>query len=423
MKSYIRPLFQDLKALYPLRMLSILILFAENSVIVPRNKLLGYKKLGGNYTQKKMTKFIAVLSAALMVVCFIPSTFAAQDTIQRNSMDRAMHPEMNITWSANFSHENESFGTQQERMLEQINNTISKIKADVANVDGLENKNITTEMLDNATTQLEDAKTLVESAENVDDLKVAMEKVHTAMEELGIRPQDGPEMRREMMGNATGNATAFGNESFGTQQERMLEQINNTISKIKADAANVDGLENKNITAEMLDNATTQLQDAKTVVESAENVDDLKVAMEKVHTAMEELGIRPQNGPEMRREMMGNATGNATAFGNESFGTQQERMLEQINNTISKIKADATNVDGLENKNITAEMLDNATAQFEEVKTLVTNAENVDDLKVAMEKIHTAMEELGIRPENEKGMERGPMGKPGMPPQNETSKA
>jgi multidrug resistance efflux pump len=96
--------------------------------------------------------------------------------------------------------------------------------------------------------------------------------------------------------------------------------------------------------------------------------------------------------------------------GNESLETQQEKMLEQINDTISKI--DSGEID---DENITAEMLDNATTQLEQAKTIVENAEDVDDLKEARELIHSAIETLGMEPENRHGMEPGPMDDKGMP--------
>lgn len=355
-------------------------------------------------TQKKLTKSLAVLSAALMVVCLIPSTFAAQDNSQKDNMHGMMHEKMNTGEPASFSLDNATFETRQERMLEQVNDIISKIESDIENVDELENENITEEMLTTALTQLEEAKTLINNAEDEDDLKEAMELIKSTMEEIGIEPQKGHGMRQGPMAD---QGMFRGNESFETQQERMLEQINDTLTLIESDE-----FDNENITAEVLDNATTQLEEAKTLVENAEDVEDLKEARETIQSAMETLGI----GPIMMMDK-------PDAPEDESFEIQQERMLEQVNNTISKIESDIENIDELDNENITEEMLTTALTQLKEAKTLITNAENEENLKEAMEQIHSAMEELGIRPENERGMERGPMGKTGMSPMNESSES
>lgn len=355
-------------------------------------------------TQRKLTKSIAVLSVALMVVCLVPATFAAQDNNQEYNMHGKMYEKMNTGEPASFSLDNATFETKQERMLEQVNDMISKIESDIENIDELENGNITEEMLTTALTQLEEAKTLIVDAEDEDDLKEAVELIHSTTEELGIEPQKEPGMGQRPMED---QGMLQGNESFETQQEKMLEQINDTLLKIESDE-----MDNENITAEMLANATTQLEEAKTIVENAEDEEDMKEAMEMVHTAMESLGIGPA--------MMGRPE---AVPEDETFETQQERMLEQINNTISKIESDIENIDELENENITEEMLTTALTQLEEVKTLINNAEDEEDLKEAMEQIHSAMEELGIGPENERGMERGPMGKPGMSPRNESSES
>lgn len=340
-----------------------------------------------------------------MVVCLIPSTFAAQDNGQKHDMHGIMHEKINTGESASFSLDNATFETQQERMLEQVNDTISKIESDIENIDELDNENITEEMLTTALTQLEEAKALISDAEDEDDLKEARELIHSTMEELGIEPQKGHGMGQRPMED---KGMLQENESFEIQQEMLLKQINDTTSFMSL--IDSDEIDNENITAEMLDNATTQLEEAKTLVENAEDVDDLKEARELVHAAMETLGMGPA--------MMGRPEALSE---NESFETQQERMLEQINNTISKIESDIENIDELENENITEEMLTTALTQLEEVKTLINNAEDEEDLKEAMEQIHSAMEELGIGPENERGMERGPMGKPGMSPKNESS--
>jgi coenzyme F420-reducing hydrogenase delta subunit len=50
-------------------------------------------------------------------------------------------------------------------------------------------------------------------------------------------------------------------------------------------------------------------------------------------------------------------------------------------------------------------MLTTALTQLEKVKTLITNAEDEEGLKEAVEQMHSAMEELGIRPTNERRME------------------
>ena len=425
---------------------------------------------------------IAVLSVAMMVVCMIPSTLAAQDNGQKQKMHEAMHDEkINIGDPARFSLDNETFETQQEKLLEQINDTTSKIESGE-----IDDENITAEMLENATTQLEDAKTIVENAEGVEYLKEARELIHSAMETLGLAPI-------RMM-----DRQAPEEESFETQQERMLEQINDTISKIEAGE-----VKDENITAEMLENATTQLEEAKTIMENAEDGDDLRGAIELMHSAMETLGLAPvrmmdREAPEeesfetqqermlgqindtisfislidsgeiddenITAEMLDNATsqleeaktivenaedeedlkearelvnsametlgmgpammGKPEALqDDETFETTQERMLEQVNNTISKIEYDIENIDELDNQNITEEMLTTALTELEEVKTLITNAEGEDDLKEAMEQMHSAMEELGIGPTNERRIEHRPMEKTGIIPEKESSGA
>jgi molecular chaperone GrpE (heat shock protein) len=360
-------------------------------------------------TQKIVMKSIAVLSVALMVVCLVPSTFAAQDDSQKHNMHVMMHEKMNTGESASFFRDNATFETQQERMLEQLNDTISKIESDIENIDELDNENITEEMLTTALTQLEEAKTLITNAEDEDDLKEARELIQSTMEELGIQPQKGYGMGQRSM---EGQGMFQGNESFETQQERMLEEIESMISKLESDTENIEELDNENITVEMLDNATTQLEEAKTLVESAEDEEDMKEAMELVHTAMEALGMGP--GKMGRHEALPE---------DETFEIQQERILEQVNNTISKTESDIENIDELDNENITEEMLTTALTQLEEAKTLITNAEDKEDLKEVMEQIHSAMEELGIVPENERGMERGPIGKTGMSQGNESSES
>ncbi|WP_321419616.1 hypothetical protein [uncultured Methanomethylovorans sp.] len=325
----------------------------------------------------------------------VPATLAAQDNSQQQKMYETMHGEkINTRDPAGFSLDNETFESQKERMLEQINDTISKIETGEIN-----NENITAEMLDNATTQLEDAKTIVENAGDITELNEARELVHSAMETIGLAPvkmmdrQGAPE-----------------EESFDTEQERMLGQINDTISFISLiDSGEID---DENITAEMMDNATTQLEDAKTIVQNAENVEDLKEARELIHSAIETLGMGPV--------MMGKPD---ALQDDKTFETEQERMLEQVNNTISKIKSDIENIDELDNKNITEDMLTTALTELEEAKTLITNAEDEKDLKEAMEQMHSAMEELGIGPVNERGMEPGQKGKTGTSPGNESSNA
>ncbi|MFA0823122.1 MAG: hypothetical protein ACC612_09565 [Methanomethylovorans sp.] len=353
----------------------------------------GHKELGGKYTQKKIIKSIAVLSVAMMVVCMIPATLAAQNDSQQQSMQEIVHgKKINSRGPAGFSLDNETFEVQQERMLEQINDTISKIEAGE-----IEDENVTVEMLDNATTQLEEAKTIVENAKEVEDLREAAELMHSAMETLGIEPENRHGMFRE-------------EESFETQQERMLEQINDTISFISL--INSGEIDDENITAEMLENVTVQLEEAKTIIENAQDEEDLKEARELVHSAMETLGMgpammdKPENFPE-----------------DETFETQQERMLEQVNNTISKIEEDIENIDELDNENITEEMLTTALTQLEKVKTLITNAEDEEGLKEAVEQMHSAMEELGIRPTNERRMKPRLMEKAGIAPENESSEA
>lgn len=145
-------------------------------------------------TQRKMTRSIATFSVALMVLCLVPSTFAAQDNGHKHDMYGTMHENMNSSESLSFSLDNATFEIQQERMLEHVNDTISMIGSDIENIKELENENITAEMLENATTQLEEAKTIVENAEDEEDLKEAMQMLHTAMETLGM----GPEKERGM---------------------------------------------------------------------------------------------------------------------------------------------------------------------------------------------------------------------------------
>jgi hypothetical protein len=79
-------------------------------------------------------------------------------------------------------------------------------------------------------------------------------------------------------------------------------------------------------------------------------------------------------------------------------------MLEQINDTISFMEFSMIGSEELQDKNITAEMLENTTAQLEEAKKIVENAEDEEDLKEAMQMLHTAMETLGMGPEKERGM-------------------
>jgi hypothetical protein len=68
-------------------------------------------------------------------------------------------------------------------------------------------------------------------------------------------------------------------------------------------------------------------------------------------------------------------------------------------------------------------MLTTALTQLEKVKTLITNAEDEEGLKEAVEQMHSAMEELGIRPTNERRMEPRLMEKAGIAPENESSEA
>ena len=330
----------------------------------------------------------------MMVVCMIPATLAAQNDSQQQSMQEIVHgKKINNRGPAGFSLDNETFEVQQERMLEQINDTISKIEAGE-----IEDENVTVEMLDNATTQLEEAKTIVENAEDVDDLREATKLMHSAMETLGLVPV-------RMM-----DREAPEEESFETKQEKMLGKINDTISFISL--INSGEIDDENITAEMLENVTVQLEEAKTIIENAQDEEDLKEARELVHSAMETLGMgpammdKPENFPE-----------------DETFETQQERMLEQVNNTISKIEEDIENIDELDNENVTEEMLTTALTQLEKVKTLITNAEDEEGLKEAVEQMHSAMEELGIRPTNERRMEPRLMEKAGIAPENESSEA
>ncbi len=257
--------------------------------------------------KKKLVKSIAVFSAALMMVCFLPSAFASQDSAQKHSMDGMMHGNMNIGDAAKFSLDNATFEIQQERMLEQINDTISMIESDE-----IDDENITAEMLANATTQLEKAKTIVENAEDVDDLKEARELIRSAMETLGMEPEN-----RHGMGPGTMDDKGMfqGNESFETQQERMLEHINDTLTLIESDE-----FDNENITAEMLANATTQLEEAKTIVENAEDVDDLKEAGELIRSAMETLGMEPENRHGMEPGDMGNPGMKTRGMDNPEMG-------------------------------------------------------------------------------------------------------
>jgi hypothetical protein len=224
----------------------------------------------------------------------------------------------------------------------------------------------------------------------------------------------------EKMNSAEPLSFFLDNATFEIQQERMLEHVNDTISMIGSDIENIEELEKENITEETLTTALTQLEEAKTLITDAEDEGDLKEAKELIRSAMVTLGITPENGHGLRQKPMDEK---GMSQENESFETHQERMLEQINDTISFMEFSMIGSEELQDRNITAEMLENATAQLKEAKTIVENAEDKEDLKEAKEQIHSAMEELGIGPEKERGMERGTVGKPGMPPQKGSSES
>ena len=229
-----------------------------------------------------------------MVICPVPSTFAVQDNGQKHDLNRAIHEKMDTLGTASFSIDNSALEIRQEKMLEQINDTISFIEFSMTGSHEPNDANITAEMLADVTTQLKEAKTLVENAEDKKDLKEATEMVHSAMETLGMGPatMDKPEALPE-------------HETFQTQQERMLEQINDTISFIEFSMIGSDEPNDANITAEMLADVTTQLKEAKTLVENAEDEKDLKEATEMVHSAMEEIEIGPNKKSGMEPRPMG----------------------------------------------------------------------------------------------------------------------
>jgi len=253
-------------------------------------------------TQRKMTRSIAAFSVALMVLCLVPSTFAAQDNGHKHDMYGTMHEKMNSAEPLSFFLDNATFEIQQERMLEHVNDTISMIGSDIENIEELEKENITEETLTTALTQLEEAKTLITDAEDEGDLKEAKELIRSAMVTLGITPENGHGLRQKPMDE---QGMSQENESFETHQERMLEQINDTISFMEFSMIGSEELQDRNITAEMLENATAQLKEAKTIVENAEDKEDLKEAKEQIHSAMEELGIGPEKERGMERGTVG----------------------------------------------------------------------------------------------------------------------
>lgn len=246
-------------------------------------------------TQRRLTRYIAAFSVALMVLCLVPSTFAAQENGHKHDMRGMTHEKMNTKEPLSFSLDNATFEVQQERMLEHVNDTISMLGSDIENIEELENENITEEMLANAITQIEEAKTLITDAEDEGDLKEAKELIRSAMMTLGVAPENGHGMRQKPMDD---QGISQGNESFETDQERMLQQINDTISFMEFSMVGAEELHDKNITAEMLENATIQLEKAKTIVLNAEDEEDLKEVRGQIQSAMEELGI----GPEKREE-------------------------------------------------------------------------------------------------------------------------
>ncbi len=249
-----------------------------------------------------MTRSIAAFSVALMVLCLVPSTFAAQDNGHKNDRYGTMHEKKNSEEPLSFSLDNATFEIQQERMLEHVNDTISMLGSDIENIGELENENITEETLTTALTHLEDAKTLITDAEDEGGLKEAKELIRTAMVTLGIAPENGHGMRQKPRDD---QGMSLGNKSFETYQKRMLEQINDTISFMEFSMIGSEELQDKNITAEMLENTTAQLEEAKKIVENAEDEEDLKEAMQMLHTAMETLGMGPEKERGMERGPIG----------------------------------------------------------------------------------------------------------------------
>lgn len=237
-----------------------------------------------------------------MVLCLVPSTFAAQDNGHKHDTHGMTHEKMNTKEPLSFSLDNATFEVQQERMLGHVNDTISMLGSDIEKIEELENENITEEMLANAITQLEEANTLITDAEDEGDLKEAKELIRSAMMTLGVAPENGHGTRQKPMDD---QEMFQGNESFETDQERMLEQINDTISFMEFSMVGAEELHDKNITAEMLENATIQLEKAKTIVLNAEDEEDLKEARGQIQSAIKELGIGPEKERGMERGQMG----------------------------------------------------------------------------------------------------------------------
>ncbi|MEL4304495.1 hypothetical protein [Methanococcoides sp. LMO-2] len=229
---------------------------------------------------KKILKLFSCLAVILMVACILPSgAFAAEDgqldkgdmkfgkmnRFADSGIDRPDIREKFQNGMLEFETDEEKFDFLQEKMSELIDEQIKRFES--IDLDEIDNKHITAELIEERLEALNSAKTDLEAAESLEDLGEIRESI------APVKPHDGPGHRnRGMMEEMPEFETE--EEKFDYLQEKMSELIDKQIEALES--VDLDEIDNERITAENIAERLDDLEQAQEALADATSLEDLE---------------------------------------------------------------------------------------------------------------------------------------------------
>ena len=155
---------------------------------------------------------------------------------------------------------------------------------------------------------------------------------------------------------------------FETVQERMLNAIDNHIVKIE---------ESEDMEEDEKEELTNLLEETRESVEAAEDLEELKEIMEGLTEELREMGYQPLKHFAKHHPRI--------AWKCVDFETAQEHVVNFIDRAVERL-SNAENLD--------EEIVEEYTAELEEIKDSAEEAEDKEELRETMKEIRETLKEL-----------------------------
>ncbi|MDA0525546.1 hypothetical protein [Methanococcoides alaskense] len=199
-------------------------------------------------------------------------------------------------------------------------------------------------------------------------------------------------------------------DEFEFQKERLITSFDKKIERLETLKENLDNIGNEEITEELIDDHIVQLEDAKELISSTEDKEEINEVMESLSSVFEDMS-EELRGPNSKMHDDRPLCPVELESEEDAFEFHKERLITSFDKRIERLETLKENLDEIGNDDITEELIDEHIVQLEDTKELISSAEDKEEINEVRGSLSSVFEDMPeeLRGSNSKMHLNGPM--------------